>query len=366
MSSGDGEGSVDYEAEVLPGLAPLAVHELSRLDGTSFPGPARDDAVPFLWRGPGAVPTDPLRTVTSLQRLLELPVPRPKALLGDQAFRQVVDSVSEVIETGGPFHGLRLEAAGSDSPVLRRLRDELSKALLLPDDPEQGDLRLRLRPSPDGAGWQLLVRTTPRPLSARSWRVVNLPGGLNACVAAAAWQLVGVAPQQRVLNAMCGSGTLLAERAAAGPAARLAGVDLDPDAVQAAAVNLAAAGLAVRSDLSGHEPTSDEVGRPAVELRLADATATPFEDASFDVVVADPPWGDAVGDVGDLPADYAALLREAARLVPVGGSALIITHALRAFEVALSEVDASWRLERTLRVFHGGHRPALHRLIRRG
>jgi len=193
----------------------------------------------------------------------------------------------------------------------------------------------------------------------RDWRVRNLPGGLNACVAAAAWRWIGHAPGQRVLNAMCGSGTLLAERAALGPAARLAGVDLDPDALEASQANLRAAGLSVRSDLSGGPEGAQ------VELRLADAAATPFGDASFDVVVADPPWGDAMGEVADLPRAYAAFLHEAARLVPVGGSALIVTHALRAFDAALEGACGSWRSEGAVRVFHGGHRPALHHLIRR-
>jgi len=158
---------------------------------------------------------------------------------------------------------------------------------------------------------------------------------------------------------MCGSGTLLAERAALGAAARLDGVDLDPDALEAAEANLRAAGVSVRCDLSGGPEAAQ------VELRLADAAATPFGDASFDVVVADPPWGDAMGEVADLHRSYAAFLREAARLVPVGGSALIVTHALRAFDAALEDVGGAWRAQGTVRVFHGGHRPALQHLIRR-
>lgn len=371
MSAKDADVGQAYEAEVLPGLAPLAQAELRSSKSATLTGPASDDAVPFQWRGPAPPPTERLRTVTSLQRVVELPVPRPKALLGDRNLRELLEPIRAVVEGGERFHGLRLEAAGSDSPVLRRLRSELSKALALPDDPEGGELRLRLRRSPTGEGWQLLIRTTPRPLSARPWRVANLPGGLNACVAAAAWLTVGVADGQRVLNAMCGSGTLLAERAAFGPATRLTGVDLDPDALRAAERNLAAAGLTVASDLSEVKAAATRAGEVRLaeirqaELRLADASATPFDDASFDVVVADPPWGDAIGEVSDLPATYAALLREAARLVPVGGSALIVTHALRAFDAALAQLAASWRLEETLRVFHGGHRPALHRLIRR-
>jgi SAM-dependent methyltransferase len=385
-----------YEADVLPGLAPFAREELAAT-GRARPAPAgpddaRADAVPFTWRGDPR-PLHRLRTVTSVQRVLGFDAPRPKALLGDAHLRRLSAEVERVVrEAPAPFHGLRLEAAGKDSAVMRRLRSALAEATGLPDDPEGGDLQVRVRPGPGGAGrggWQVLVRLTPRPLSARSWRARNLPGGLNACVAAAAWRWLGHDGGDRVLNAMCGSGTLLIERARTGPAARLVGVDLAQEALDAARANAEAAGLAVRvRDAGGADasrtatgdggsgaadasaagaapPATDAGGRPPLELLRADATATPFPDGAFDVVVADPPWGDAVGKVAGLDARYAELLREAARLVPPGGRLLIVTHALAAFDAALREAGGPWRADGELRVFHGGHRPALRRFTRR-
>lgn len=365
-----------YEAEVLPGLAPFARDELAAT-GRARPAPAgpddaRADAVPFAWRGDPR-PLHRLRTVTSVQCVLGFDVPRPKALLGDAHLRRLLSEVARVVrEAPAPFHGLRLEAAGKDSAVMRRLRSALAEATGLPDDPEAGDLQVRVRPGPGGAdrgGWQVLVRLTPRPLSARSWRVANLPGGLSACVAAAAWRWLGHDGEDRVLNAMCGSGTLLIERARSGPAARLVGVDLAAEALEAARANAEAAGLVVRERDAGEggetPAATDAGGRPPLELLRADATATPFPDGAFDVVVADPPWGDAVGKVAGLEARYADLLREAARLVPPGGRLLIVTHALAAFDAALREADGPWRADGELRVFHGGHRPALRRFARR-
>jgi SAM-dependent methyltransferase len=351
---GSGAPAEAFEAEVLPGLAPFAADELRATGHADVAAPRGDpqraDAVRFTWRGARA-PLDALRTVTSVQRSLRFAVPRPKALLGDEQAAVIRGELRRVRrDAAAPFHGLRLEAAGRDTQVMRRLSAALADASGLPDDPDQGDLQVRVRPGPGGArgaGWEVLIRLTPRPLSARSWRVANLPGGLNACVAAAAWRWLGRAPEDRVLNAMCGSGTLLIERAAAGPAARLVGIDRDPAALAAAGANLAAAGV-------------------HAERVEADATATPFADAAFDVVAADPPWGDAVGDGRELERLYAAFLREAARLAVPGGRLLIVTHALKAFDAALASEGASWRSEGTLRVFHGGHRPALHRLRRRG
>ena len=139
-----------------------------------------------------------------------------------------------------------------------------------------------------------------------------------------------------------------ADRAGRGGSRRpLVGIDWDPQALAAARANLDAAGV-------------------RAEAHEADATSAPFPDASFDVVAADPPWGDAVGDVRELEKLYASFLHEAARLTVPGGRLLVVTHALKAFDAALAAAGDDWRSEGTLRVFHGGHRPALHRLRRRG
>lgn len=346
-----------FEAEVLPGLAPFARAELARIAGVRVARAAGDeagaDALPFGYAG-RALPLASLRTVTAVNRVLSFDVPRPKALLGDAHLRTLLRESRAVLAAAEePMRGLRLEAAGSDSPVMRRLRAALAEALGLADDPEEGEFRLRLRPGPGGAahgGWQAAVRLTPRPLSARAWRVCNRPGGLNACVAAAAWALVGHDPAQRVLNAMCGSGTLLVERAALGPAQRLVGLDSGPEALACSEANLNAAGV-------------------RAELLPGDATGTPFADGAFDAVVADPPWGDAVGDRESVAALQPAFLREAARLLAPGGRLLVVTHALRAFESALAEVGEEvghvWSDEASLRVFHGGHRPALRMMRKR-
>ena len=363
-----------WELEVRPGLAPFARDELAAHPGvTPLPPEAAgetDDAhaaaVPFTCDGP---PPDlaTLRTATSLQRVVPFDVPRPKALLGDAAHRTLAAEL-RAVRMRDVFHGLRVEAAGADTPVVQRLRAAWGEAVGLPDAPEDGDLRVRLRRAPPAVarGWEVLIRTTPRPASVRPWRVVDRPGGLDACVAAAAWRWVGTPADQRVVNLMCGGGTLLAERAALGPAAALVGVDLDADALEAAAANLAAAGLAVDGDLGPAPARAPVRARSTVRLRLADATATDLPDAAFDVLVADPPWGDAVGAADDLPDLYAGLLREGARLVRPGGTAVVVTHALRAFEAALAAAGDGWRADGTLRVFQGGHRPALHRLRRAG
>jgi SAM-dependent methyltransferase len=327
-----------FEAEVLPGLEPIAAAELAKLAGVGGVKPS-SGAVGFRYAGPLAALAR-LRTVVAVYRVLAFAVPRPKALLGDEHFRKLLLATQEVCRASKtPFHSFRLSAAGRGSSVFQRLAAAFRDASGLADDPEEGDLFMRVRKA---RGWEVLLRLTPRPLSARSWRVCNRAGGLNATLAAAVWRLLS-SPGERVLNAMCGSGTLLIERPRR--SGYLVGVDIDPEALACVRENLRAASLG------------------EVELLQADATALPFSPASFDVVVADLPWGDAVGSHQGNAVLYPAFLAEMARLLAPGGELAVITHEVRLFERLLAAAPG-WQVERQLKVFHGGHYPRLY-LLRR-
>lgn len=359
-----GNGGERWFAELPGGLENVGVVELERLgarsvrvvsDGARFDA---ESASRFL----------NARTVSAIYRSLTFEVPRPKALLGDASFRRLSAAVQSVMRAGAAerrplsFAGLRIAAAGADSPVMARLGAELAAAAGLTHDQEAGELLVRLRPEPLGSGWEALVRLTPRPLTARDWRLCNREGGLNAAIAAAMIELVGARAGDRFLNLMCGSGTLLVERALAVRwgrpdgsrprdrtigAERLVGVDEDPEALACAERNLTAAGV--------HE---------RVELLRADATDLPFRANEFNVIMADAPWGDAVGAHAQNARLYPELLGSAARVAVRGARFALLTHEVKLTQ-GLLETNRQWRVVRELRVQHGGHTPLLALLERR-
>lgn len=248
----------------------------------------------------------------------------------------------------GAFSSFRLSVPGPGSAAVRRLREELAGRTGLADDPDDGELLLRVRRAHGGGtGWDLLTRLSPRPLSARAWRVWNLPGALNATIAAAMVELSRPRPSDRVLNLMCGSGTLLVERLARAPAASAVGCDLDPAALRGARANLAAAGLA-----------------GAAALARMDATRLPLLDGRFDVLFADLPYGQRMGSHEGNAALYPAVLEAAARAAAPGAVLLALTHDLRLFERCLRGTGRSWSAERAVQVFQKGHHPVVH-LLRR-
>ncbi|PZS02444.1 MAG: hypothetical protein DLM69_04080, partial [Candidatus Chloroheliales bacterium] len=198
------------------------------------------------------------------------------------------------LHPAGTFATLRLSAAGEESAVMSRLRDELAARFDLRPASDEGDLLLRLRPaaplptSPrprrgegdniappnpllqgksaphpssqateqgkqrfastnsnlkpqtSALGWEVLTRISPRPLVTRAWRVSNMPGALNATVAYAMVKLTKPRPDDVFLNLACGSGSLLIERLATVRARLAIGCDIDRAALNHAAANLAA------------------------------------------------------------------------------------------------------------------------------
>jgi len=340
------------EADVAVGLEEFARAELVRRFGDAVrldETPAVPGAIGFEYVGDLLALLD-LRIALAVSLVQGFAVPRPRALLGDQHLRLLLNGVAAVGALHPPvaFSTLRLDAAGAQSAVMQRLAGELAQQAGLRVTAGPADLELRLRRPPGGAsGWEALIRLSPRPLSARAWRVCNLEGALNATVAHAMALLTAPRPQDVFLNVACGSGTFLVERLAQGRAARAIGCDLSPRALTCARANLDAAGLTRQ-----------------VELQPWDATALPLPDASVDALCADLPFGHLTGSHAANMALYPAVLREAARVARPGSRFALITHERRLATAALDD-NPAWQVERWFPVALGQITPTVFLARRR-
>ncbi len=341
------------EADVADGLEELARVEMIQRFGSAV----RAERT----RPTGVVAFDytgELRALLSLKLPLSVAlvehfaVPRPRGLLGDQHLRTILAQIASVRALAQPdaFATLYLSAAGSESSVMARIKDELAQRTgLVPVPPtaHEGDLLLRLRRSHrDPDGWEALVRLTPRPLSARAWRVSNREGSLNATVARAMVVLAAPTATERALNLGCGSGTLLVEHADYLSDNVIAGCDTDPAALDSAHANAFASGYSDRIDLYDW-----------------DARTLPIPDASVGVLYADLPFGHLIGSHESNVTLYPAILREAARVAEPGARFALITHEIRLLDSILRDSPA-WSTERIMRVSLGGLHPRIF-LLRR-
>lgn len=341
-----------FEVQVPEGLEAIAFGELrSRLGGQEkllhppgmFPG-----VLQFAYSGKPARLLH-LKCVLSLFSLQRFAVPRPRALLGHQNFQAILRQITEIVKLAprGAYRTLHLAAAGSESSVMARFAETVAAQFGLKVAQGEGDLLVRIRPPLDGsAGWEVLVRMTPRPLSARKWRVCDYEGALNAAVAHAVALLARPAAEDVFLNLACGSATLLIERAAAAPARRLIGCDVDENTLHCARKNISASEHAAR-----------------IQVYPWDARALPLVDGCIDVVCADLPFGLDVGSHQESLSLYPDLLKEAARVTKPGGRAVLLTHEIRLM-TALVEASADWAVEDIIPLTITGLHPRIFRLKR--
>lgn len=340
--------SLRYEAEVLRGLLPFARQELQELAQFRLPRDSQadtqnDEALLFDYAGDSRILTR-LRTVVAVYRVVDFAVPRPKALLGQQHWQRLLAAIQSVRQKHD-FAGFRLSAAGKDSSILTRLRQDIAHATGLAESNE-GELLLRLRPSPQG--WQVLIRLTPRPLSARAWRVCNMAGGLNATLAASMIKLAKLQPDDRLFNPMCGSSTLLVEARASGFTGLAHGCDIAASAIACSQANLQAAGY------------SD------IWLEQADATHIKSKTLAknYSCIVADVPWGDAIGNTADNLELYRNFLQSMAQRSCPAARLLLLTHDIKKFEQVLAEQNF-WQKKTVInKIYHGGHHPSLYLLCK--
>lgn len=333
---------IQYEAEVLPGLESFASKELRETFGHEARLlKAGNGRLPFeLDAGIDMPAAAALRTVNAVYQVLTFDTPRPKGLLGHQAFTAIIGAAQSITGGKSTFQTLSLDAAGSDSAVMQRIKTEISIALRLAVSEDKGDLHLRIRPAPDKQGWQVLLRLTPRPLVTRAWRQHNFQGALNAAAASAMAGLIPPQSDDRILNLMCGSGTLMVERAALGPSARLMGVDND---------------LAALSYAQDHLRLSDTDG---AGLICGDTRALAFPADSFNVLLADLPFGQLIGSHRENITLYPAVLAEAGRIATKDARFALITHEKRLINTVLS-AQSHWFIVRTFSINLNGLHPEI-------
>ncbi len=340
------------EADVAEGLEEIAqdeIHERLRDRVKLRPLDDKPGVIHFDYIGHDLREVRGLRTAHSVYMVRRFPIPRPKALLGDEHFRALLEMIETVhkMYQPGTFQSFHLNAAGSESSVMQRIKAELAAKTGLTVADEEGDLLIRLRHPPNDEAWEALVRISPRPLATRAWRVCNREGALNATVAHAMVRLTEPKSDDVYLNLMCGSGTLLIERLSAETAQSAVGYDHDETALACARENVEASGF---GDI--------------IKLNRGDVRDLPLPDGSVDALVADLPFGHVSGSHEGNVEMYPAILREAARIAKAGARFVLITHEVRLMEALMAESDV-WTMERMIRVALGGLYPRIFVLERK-
>ncbi|HYF63010.1 MAG TPA: methyltransferase domain-containing protein [Herpetosiphonaceae bacterium] len=150
-------------------------------------------------------------------------------------------------------------------------------------------------------------------------RVVNRPAALRPVIAAAMVQLTQPQADDVFLDPMAGTGTLVAERGAAGPFDRLIAGDKNREAVKALTKNLQAVG----GDLA---------------IRRLDATDLPFADGEIGKIASNLPFGKQVSHPDELNLLYTEIFHEWVRVVRPGGLIVVLASEIDRVRTVLSRI----------------------------
>lgn len=332
--------SLAIECEVVEGLEDIAEQEsFLTLSETPIQLMRYKGAISFYYTG-SLRDLMQLRSVVAVYTVQNYPIPRPKALLGHQYFKQLLSQIHQVFDLfpNSTFQTMHLSAAGSNSSVMRRLKDELAEQIKLEIADEQGDLLLRVRKRRQSSEWQTLVRISPRPLATRSWRTIDMPGALNASVAFAMVNLTRPTPHDKFLNIACGSGTLLIERAKYMSADQIVGFDLNQAALELAKINVTSAQIV-----------------DMVQLVNCDIRHMPSGVGSCNAIVADLPFGQLVGSHAENQILYPTVLDESARVIAEGSRFVVISHEVRLMEACFRHSPYWYLVEERIITLRGLH-----------
>ena len=341
--------SNEYELECIPGLEAFARDELNSYGSTFLHSleTLRPGFLRFRFGGDSRLLLT-LRSVIAVYGVHRFEVPRPKALLGHQHLTRLTDILRAAMRDWTLQNPrLGIGAAGANSRVIIRLKEELACLLDVELAAEnKGELYLRLARPVDRAAWEVLVRLGPRPLSKRDWRVINVPGALNATVAYIMTQIRPRDAQDRVLNLCCGSGTILVEHALSRTSGQLLAVDYSANMLSAAKHNLCASATKHR-----------------ITLLHADAGHTPLPSRAIDRIYADLPFGGHVGSHADNLRLYPALLRESFRVSKPDAVMILLTHEVNLLRNCIAQSD--WRAISETKITLSGLHPRLFVLKRK-
>jgi len=159
------------------------------------------------------------------------------------------------------------------------------------------------------------VPLTKNPLSKRKF---IKDSGLRSSICWIMVRLAGIQKHDRVLDPMCGKGTLLLEAGAVHKEAHYLGTDIDE-------AQLATA----------HDNVRGALLQGSLDLLAADCQRLPFEKDSFDSVVCDAPFGQNHKIDGNAGEFYQKFLYEVCRVLKCGGKCVVLTSQILCEKIRL-------------------------------
>ena len=184
------------------------------------------------------------------------------------------------------------------------------------------------------------IRLSPMEMARRDYKQAHMPASLKPPVAYSLVQLSDPQPDDVFLDAMCGVGTILIERAYSGRYRYLLGGDISGEAIDAAQINIG----------KKHRPR---------QLFCWDAGRLPLSNWSVDKIVCNLPFGGKIGDEIGNQKLYRQFLIECKRVLKPTGRMVLLTTQQSMLENLLKQ-RRSFRVARKFKIDLLGQSPSAY------
>jgi 23S rRNA G2445 N2-methylase RlmL len=176
------------------------------------------------------------------------------------------------------------------------------------------------------------IRLTDKTMRHRTYKVAHRPASLRPTVAAAMVRIAELKPTHKVMDPMCGAGTILGEYQIFAEGWRVPreaawGGDIEQAAVLDASAN------------------TRRLGK--IYLHRWDARWLPLDSCSIDRIICNPPFGKQISSDVDINKLYRGLMIQFNRILSPGGKAVLLVSDYAALKGACENVG--WELEKKFR-----------------
>ncbi len=243
-----------------------------------------------------------MRSVSRAYLVLQSDIYHPKYISNHKS---ILGNLIDIIVRYDNFKTFKISCAGSDSPEVKSIAKYIQDTYKV-EESDEADLKIHIiKPK---YTWEVGTQITPRPLSVRDYKVVNMSGAMDPTIAYAVNSFCNLDSAHSYLNTFSGSGTLLIEAAQCYPnLENLIGFDNNKKHLSLSIKNIKKAKLIKR-----------------VQVKEADIFDKP-NFGTFDAIVSDLPFGMSISKNEDLEKLYTAFLQYCEGALNASGRLAIYT-----------------------------------------
>lgn len=229
--------------------------------------------------------------------------------------KSVLGNLIDIVIKNDAFKTFKISCAGSDSPEVRDIAKYIKDTYELQES-DEADLKIHIIKTDDI--WEIGVQITPRPLSVRDYRVVNMSGAMDPTIAYAVNSFCNLDSAHSYLNIFSGSATLLIEAGQCYPNLnKLIGFDNEKKHLSLSIQNIKKAGLIEK-----------------VQVKEFDIFNKP-DLGKFDVIVSDLPFGMSISKGENLEKLYETFIQYCESVLNTGGRLVVYTSEYEIIELLL-------------------------------